>query len=713
MSVDSERRFHVRGIHCAGCVSRIRGALERLPGVEVVGLGIEGDLVMRGHVDPQLVRDSVEALGFELSDSTERVGTTEGGSMRAGERKEVLELTVAILLFLPLMGGTMLSHLFGWHGSAWWDGSGGAFLSGLILFGCAWRRWVAVARTLSGRALSMDVTVMSGGLIAWAVSLVGVLRGGAVYFEAASGIVVVQMLGRWIESRLRRRAGDAIEALGRLQAASVLVLSAEGVYSSSAEEVRVGERFVVRTGERFPLDGVVESGASSVDVSWLTGESAPRRLTPGAEVIAGALNLGGEVTVRSTETVHSGTLSRMANLMRVAGAQGGQGEGMVDRWVARFSAGLFLVAVAAGLGWYVLANLPWDHALLRAATVLVAGCPCALGLAVPMVYRVAVGAGVKRGVLIGDAARFVSIARVTDMIFDKTGTLTEPLETAPALELADGSNEREFWANALGLEEVSRHPFAESVRRHAVRLGISPVTFSEGREIPGEGVEGVHEGRRWRLVRDGVGWSRLESSGVFVGRARFPEKLRQGAKAVVRELVARGVRVHVASGDVEERVFEIGRGLGMPLEHCHAGMRPEDKLALCRKLRSEGGLVAMVGDGVNDAAVLFGADVGVAVRGASGVARASAHIELLGPGLEGLVEAHWLGRMVERAVRQNLGFAIVYNLVTVPVATGVFLGAAGWDFSPMQASLAMAASSLSVVGNALLWGRRFASRREK
>ncbi|MEY5014382.1 MAG: hypothetical protein RIS92_740 [Verrucomicrobiota bacterium] len=713
MAVVSDRRFRVGGIHCAGCVSRIRGALERLSGVDAVVLGVEGDLVVRGSVEVRGVEEAIVALGFSCSEfvaAAERAGKEAFGD---DGRREVLELVLACVLFLPLMAGTMLSHLGGLHGWAWGEGWIGALLSGGILFGCAGRRWVSVVRTLAARSLSMDVTVMAGGLIAWGVSLVGVLRGGAVYFEAAAGIVVVQMFGRWMESRLRRRAGAVVEELGRLQPALVSVLSAEGLSWMAVDAVAVGERFVVKAGERVPLDGVVELGEASVDVGWLTGESEPRRLMASVEVIAGAMVLEGEVTVRSTETVRSGTLERMRGLMRMAEADDGRGHGWVERWVAGFSAGLLAVAGATGLGWCLMGGQPWDVALMRAATVLVAGCPCALGLAVPMVYRVATGAGVRRGLLIGDAGRLARFGRVTEVIFDKTGTLTEPLETVPEMELAEGWTEREFWVHAVGLEAISRHPFAAAVRRVAAGMGLSPVTFSRAREVPGEGVEGEREGKQWRLIRDVGGWSRMEVSGVFVGRARFSERMRLGVREVVRQLVSEGVGVHLASGDVEERVLAVGEGLGLAAERCHAGMRPEDKLALCRRFRDCGGVVAMVGDGVNDAAILRGADVGIAVGGASGVARVSAHVELLRPGLGGVLEARALGQMMERAVRQSLVFAVTYNLLTVPLAAGVFLGVTGWDFTPVQASLAMAASSVSVVANALWWGHRFESGRKE
>lgn len=697
-----------------GCVSRIRGALERLSGVEAVVLGVEGDLVVRGSVEVRAVEEAVVALGFSCSEfvaAAERAGKEAFGD---DGRREVLELVFACVLFLPLMAGTMLSHLGGWHGWAWGEGWIGTLLSGGILFGCAGRRWVSVVRTLAARSLSMDVTVMAGGLIAWGVSLVGVLRGGAVYFEAAAGIVVVQMFGRWMESRLRRRAGAAVEELGRLQPALVSVLSAEGLRWVHVDAVAVGERFVVKAGERVPLDGVVELGEASLDLGWLTGESEPRRLKAGVEVIAGAMVLEGEVTVRSTETVRSGTLERMAGLMRTAEADDGRGRGWVERWVAGFSAGLLAVAGATGLGWCLIGGHPWDVALMRAATVLVAGCPCALGLAVPMVYRVAVGAGVRRGLLISDAGRLARFGGVTEVIFDKTGTLTEPLETVPEVELAEGWGwtEREFWANAVGLEAVSRHPFAQAARGVAARMGLSPVAFSGAREVPGEGVEGEREGKLWRLIRDVGGWSRMEVSGVFVGRARFSERIRPGVQEVIYKLVSESVRVRLASGDVEERVLAVGEGLGLGAERCHAGMRPEDKLALCRRLRDGGGVVAMVGDGVNDAAILQSADIGIAVGGASGVARVSAHVELLRQGLGGVLEARALGQMMELAVRQNLVFAVTYNLLTVPLAAGVFLGVTGWDFTPVQASLAMAASSLSVVANALWWGRRFGSEKK-
>lgn len=705
MTGSLDQRFKVNGIHCAGCVGRIRGALEKIPGVGWVRLGVDGDLILNGAVTRDRVRQTVEALGFKVEDPE----VLEPSGRRGGEGTE---LVCAGILFIPLAGMTMTAHLFGFHGSAATEGWFAAVLSGCVLFGCAWRRWVAVWKALLSGTLSMDVTVMTGGLVAWVVSLMGMQMGGTVYFESAAGLVFVQMLGRWIEARLRKQAGRALEELARLQPQQVTVVLGEERRRVGVGEIVSGDRFEVGTGERFPADGIVEFGESMSDVSWFTGESELRRLFSGEGVVAGALNLGGAVVVRCVEPPGTSTISRMASLLRGAEEEGIRRYGMVERWVSHFSLGLLVVAGIAGFWCYQAGETSVTEAFMRAATVLVAGCPCALGLAVPMVYRVASGEGLLAGILIREFDALTRLASVTDIVFDKTGTLTEACGGQSELHVFSGEDRRKVWAVAGGLERGSRHPFAESVRRHNLREGISSEPLTNVEERAGVGVEGQLDGVLWKLVRDEDGWSRMEREGGVVGRIRFMESLRDGIEAVVRQLSDGGIRIHVASGDAEGRVLAVGRALGIPDERCHFGMRPEGKLELIRSLECEGRRVAMVGDGVNDAAVLVAAHVGIAVSGASGVARASAHLELLRGGLDGLLEALDLSGLVGKAVRQNLVLAIAYNVVTIPLASGWLVRSFGWDFSPMQASLAMTASSLLVILNALRWGRRFRSVRQ-
>jgi heavy metal translocating P-type ATPase len=702
MTASLDQRFKVTGIHCAGCVGRIRGALEKLPGVGWVRLGVDGDLMLNGEVTRERVLQTVEALGFKV-ENPEVLETT---GRRGGEGAE---LVCAGILFVPLAVMTMTAHLFGFHGLAATEGWFAAVLSAGVVFGCAWRRWVAVWRTLFSGTLSMDVTVMTGGLVAWVVSLVGMRLGGSVYFESAAGLVFVQMLGRWIEARLRRQAGRAVEELVRLQPQQVTVVSGEERRRVLVGAMVSGDRFEVGMGERFPADGIVEFGESMSDVSWFTGESEPRRLFSGEGVVAGALNLGGAVIVRCVEPPSTSTISRMASLLRGAEEEGIRRYGIVERWVSHFSLGLLIVAFIAGFWCYRFGEKTVAEAFMRAATVLVAGCPCALGLAVPMVYRVASGEGLRAGILIRDFDALSRLASVTDIVLDKTGTLTEARGGRSEVEVFSGEDQRKVWAVAGGLESGSLHPFAESVRQHNIREGICSEPLTNVVERPGVGVEGQLDGVWWKLVRDEEGWSRMEREGVVVGRIRFAESLRKGIATVVRQLSAGGIRIHVASGDAEERVLAVGRALGVPDERCHFGMRPEGKLELIRSLKREGKRVVMIGDGVNDAAVLVSAHVGIAVSGASGVARASAHLELLRDGLEGLLQALGLSVLVGQALRQNLFLAIAYNVVTIPLASGWLIRGFGWDFSPMQASLAMTASSLLVVLNALRWGKSFGS----
>jgi len=581
-------------------------------------------------------------------------------------------------------------------------------------------------RDLKARTAGMDVPVALGIVVAFAASVRNTFTGtGEVYFDSITMFVFLLLAARHLEGVLRARAGEATERLGRLLPAFASRLKQAAGGGEVSQRIAVadlmrGDRVVIAAGESVPADGVVESGTSEVDESLLTGESRRVAKRSGAALIGGSVNIASRL-VMTVERVGADTVvAGIGRLLDRAGADKPRLAQLADRIAARFVAAILLIAAFAGLAWWLVDP---QQALPIAVTVLVITCPCALSLATPAALAAATGSLTRLGVLITHGHALETLARATHFVFDKTGTLTTgELELAAVLPLGRWS-ERDAIALAAALERDSHHPLARAFRDAAATRGCTPVhSLHDVRDVAGGGIEAMLNGR---TVRIGHADFVAEVSGkpipsayadmpehlqaVALGDDRgwialftLRDELRQQAQAVIAALIANGRKVHLLTGDRASIARYTARELG--IAHVEAEARPEDKHRYVQALQREGAIVAMIGDGVNDAPVLAQAQVSVAMGRGADIARASADIVLVDSALERLNDIVAVARKTDRVVKENLAWAMLYNVVAVPIAV------AGW-VTPLLASIGMAASSILVVANALraahpaLWRR--------
>jgi Cu+-exporting ATPase len=550
------------------------------------------------------------------------------------------------------------------------------------------------------------------------------MHGGvSLYFEAAAVIVTLVLLGQVLELRARERTGSAIRALLDLAPKTAHLVEDGKERTVPLDLIRVGDHLRVKPGEAVPVDGSVIEGSSAVDESMLTGEPLPVTKEPGSQVTGGSIN-GDGAFVMEAERVGSETmLARIVQM--VAEAQRSQApiQKKVDQVAAWFVPAVILVAILAFAIWSFAAPPPRiPFALIAAVSVLIIACPCALGLATPMSIMVGVGKGAQAGVLIKSAAALERFAAVDTLVVDKTGTLTEGKPALVAVEPAAGHSEEEILADAASLEQSSAHPLAHALVAGAEAKGLALRPVADFASVSGKGVVGTVEGRRVAIgntaMMDAEGASDAGSSdaagryrdeggtvmfvavdGQYAGLVAVADPIKPTSAKAIEQLHAEGLRIIMLTGDNRRTGEAVARKLG--IDEVIADVLPEDKDAAIERLKREGRIVAMAGDGVNDAPALARADIGIAMGTGADVAVESAGVTLVKGDLIGLVRARRLSRGVTSNIRQNLWFAFGYNALGIPIAAGVLYPLTGMLLSPMIAALAMSLSSVSVIANAL------------
>jgi Cu+-exporting ATPase len=662
-----------------------------------------------------------------------------------GENAELTDMTrrfwISVALTAPLLW-SMLGELvpsinpmrFMSHGVFAWAQL--LLATPVVLWG-GWPFFVRGWRSVVSRNLNMFTLIALGTGAAWIFSVVATVLPGILppsfsaesgapplYFEAAAVIVTLVLLGQVLELRARAQTSGAIRALLRLapKIAHKIEAGAADV-DIPLEDVQVGDRLRVRPGEKIPVDGRVVEGASHVDESMLTGEPDPVRKEAGAALSAGTTNGSGSLVMGADRVGGDTLLSQIVHMVAQAQRSRAPVQRLVDRVSAWFVPAVVAIAIVGGLVWALFGPPPQlAHALVVAVSVLIIACPCALGLATPMSIMVGVGRGALEGVLIKDAAALERMEKVTTIVVDKTGTLTEGKPSLRRVLPAAGFTEAEVLRMAAAVEHASEHPLARAVVEHAAAQGVQLPGASEFESDPGVGVWAAVDGARVsvgnaRLMqRQGADVSALASvaererangaTAVYVavgGKAAGLLVIADAVKATTPEalaaLKALDVKVIMLTGDDAATAKAVGAELG--LDQVFADVLPQDKAAIVKKLQSDGTVVAMAGDGVNDAPALAQADVGIAMGTGTDVAMESAGITLVKGDLRGIARAMRLSRKTMSNIRQNLVFAFGYNALGVPLAAGVLYPAFGLLLSPIIASLAMSLSSVSVVGNAL------------
>ena len=715
--------LQLHGMTCAACAARIEKVLNRTDGVHAaVNFATETARVEfdPAKATPEALIETVQRAGYGAEPAVDPFAQPEHDARAEARRyrAELSRFAVAALLTAPFIAQMALMAITGRHDlemAAWLQFA----LATPVQFWSGGRFYAGAWKALRGGAANMDVLVALGTSAAYAFSVAVWLlpiAGQHLYFEASTAVITLVLLGKLLENRAKVRTAAAIRSLLKLQPPTVLRERDGDVKEVPLAAVRAGDVFVVRAGDRVPVDGRVISGESTVNEAMLTGESAPVAKAAGASVFAGTVNETGPLRCGATAV---GQATLLAGIVRqVAAAQGSKApvQRLADRVSAWFVpavlvlAALTLIANAFALG-------DWGLALMRATAVLVIACPCALGLATPTALMVGVGRGAQEGVLIKNAAALERAEKVDTLVVDKTGTLTAGVPTVVGEFPARGFTRTELLLLASSLERGATHPLAQAIVERASAFELSPLPVTDVVVHPGRGVSGRNAGQDVRLGSPAylaeagvpVDAGSLEAAqgdgrtvvGVaegarLVGWIALADALRPGAAAAVRALRDAGVDVVMLTGDHAASAAAVAQAVG--ISDWRAEQRPEDKRAFVQSLQQQRRVVGMVGDGVNDAPALAQADVSFAMGAGSGSALSAADVTLLRNDLAAVAAAIDLSRATLSKIRQNLFFAFVYNVLGIPLAALGLL-------SPVFAGAAMAASSVSVVSNALLLKR--------
>ena len=715
--------LQVDGMTCAACVSRVEKALRKIPGVEEAAVNLatgKATVRVEAAVPAAALLQAIDKAGYQ---AVEIAADAPVAQPAAGSRAEWWPVAIAAALTLPLVA-PMLLQPFGidWALGGWWQ----LALATPVQFWLGARFYRAGWKALRAGTGNMDLLVALGTSAAYGLSLYLLLRAPAhgephLYFEASAAIVTLVLLGKWLEGRARRQTADAIRALQALRPGGARVRRAGAEVEVPVEQLVVGDLVVVRPGDVVPVDGRIVEGRSHVDESLVTGESLPTMRETGDRVIGGSVNAEGLLVVDASAVGAETTLARIIRLVDSAQAAKPPIQRLVDQVSAVFVPVVLAIALVTFLGW-MLANGDWEGALVNAVTVMVIACPCALGLATPTAIMVGTGVAARHGILVKDAQTLEVAHGVTTIAFDKTGTLTEgkPAVVAvlPAAGKGDG-REDELLRLAASLQATSSHPLALAVLAKARERGLVATTAREAVTLPGRGLQGTVDGRvlalgsarllqelgapsggladeaarlqaagrtvSWLLAREEGGWHAL-------GLLAWGDTLKPTARDGIARLHALGIRTVMLTGDNRGSATAVARELG--IDEVMAEVLPEDKARAIESLRAQGQVVAMVGDGINDAPALAAADVGIAMATGTDVAMETAGITLMRGDVRLVADALDAARRTRAKIAQGLFWAFGYNVLGIPLAAAGVL-------SPMVAGAAMALSSVSVVTNAL------------
>ena len=736
---EAETELVIEGMHCASCVGRVERALEAVPGVISAHVNLASERAQIRHQAleglPGALAEAVTATGFSARARAEDEGVRRQEARAAEGDALRLRVFIAALLTLPVfvleMGGHMVPAFHHWlhHNigmQALWTIQ--FALTTLVLFGPGLMFFRLGIPALMRRAPDMNSLVALGTGAAWGFSTVstfapGVLPEGtaAVYFEAAAVIVTLILVGRWLEARAKGRTGAAIARLIGMQAKTARVERGGEVVELPVDEIAVGDIVHVRPGEKIAVDGAVLRGESHVDESMISGEPVPVEKAEGAEVTGGTINGTGALVFRATRVGADTMLARIIRMVEAAQGAKLPIQALVDRVTLYFVPAVMAVALVALLVWLALGPGP-GHAVVAAVAVLIIACPCAMGLATPTSIMVGTGKGAQLGILFRGGDALQALQNVTVVAFDKTGTLTEGRPELIDITPADGWSADAVLSLAAALEEHSEHPLGQAIVRAARERGLTladatdfaatagqgaqaevqgrSIQVGSGRFLGGQGIDvGAFAAEAGRSADAGATPLYVAVDGALAALLAIADPVKTEAPSAIRRLTASGLQVVMITGDDRRTAAAVAHRLG--IERVMAEVLPEGKIAAVRDLQADGGKVAFVGDGINDAPALAQADVGIAIGSGTDVAMESAAVVLMSGNLQGIPNAIALSRATMRNIHQNLFWAFAYNASLLPVAAGVLYPFFGILLSPVFAAMAMAFSSVSVVSNAL------------
>lgn len=736
-----ELSLTIGGMHCATCAMTIQDALKDVPGVKDARVNFA---LGKATVDYDASVATESQLKTAVEESGYKVLEVQGVMAEQIARKKELNdgykaLVFAAILSIPIAAISMTFDL--WPKGVLDENGRNYLLLALatpVQFYAGLRYYRGTYWAIKNRRANMDTLVVIGTTSAWFYSLVvtllpKVVSSTSVYFDTSAVIITLVLAGKYLELRSRGATSEAIVRLMSLQPPRAVVLRDGKGVEVGVEELVEGDEVIVKPGERVPVDGEIVAGESAIDESLTTGESIPQEKSKGSQVTGGTVNLSGILKVKATRVGRNTTLSQIVKLVEDAQSTKAPIERIADTVAGYFVPVVMAVAATAFIFWYFVGSSYWDvgdsltFSLRVFVSVLVIACPCALGLATPTAIVVGTGRGAQMGILIKDAAALETAHKLTTVIFDKTGTLTRGEPRVVKIELSPGVTEGELLRFAGSAEKGSEHVLSRAVIAAVEKAGVDIEQPETSSVMPGEGVSAkirdaaVSVGNRRMVNRLGLSLDALEEkmelmenegmtvmacavNGKVLGLIGVADTLKPEAEESISKLKGLGLKVVMLTGDNERTARAIAKEAG--IDEFKAQVLPADKAGVVRAFQEKGEVVAMVGDGINDAPALAQADIGVALGTGTDIALESGNIVLVGEDLKGVVTAIMLSRRTFGKIRQNLFWALFYNAASIPVAAGVLFPLTNWLLSPMIAAGAMAFSSVSVVTNASLL-RRF------
>lgn len=744
---DSSRMmaFHLRGMHCSSCAALIERAVKKLPGVKQANVNFAAEkasvITEGGSLTPEQVIAAVKNAGYTAvpvnAEDRQYEQKRRGEETQSAFRKFAVSAVISLpmlyfmlLDFFPAMPQTAAVLPF--------VGITSLILTIPVQFIMGWGFYRGMYSSLKMRTFNMDSLIAIGTSTAFVYSAVNLAlyyaANGTViapygqkipelYFETSAFLITFVLLGKWLEAKVKGQVSSAITKLMGLQPKSARVIRNGETHDIPIDDVVAGDIILVRPGEKIPVDGTIVSGNSAVDESMLTGESIPVEKNPGDKVAGATMNKMGSFEFRAEKVGDETTLSRIIRLIEEAQGSKAPIQGIADRISARFVPAVILLALLTFVVWYFFLGAPLSFALMAFTAVIVIACPCALGLATPTAIMAGTGKGAEHGILIKGGEPLEAANKINAIVFDKTGTLTKGKpEVTDVIALGDASEEEVLEA-AASLERSSEHPLAEAIVNHAKEEEVFVAEVSDFRAIPGQGVEGIVNGKKYwfgnrKLIAEKIGKAlerterkvnKLEEQGKTVmiladeanilGLIAVADTIKETSRAAIETLQKMGIETWMITGDNARTAKAIAKEIG--ITNVLAEVLPADKAENVKRLQTEGKRVAMVGDGINDSPALAQADLGIAMGSGTDVAMETGGIVIIRDDLRDVITAITLSRETMTKIRQNLFFALFYNVAGIPIAARVFT-AFGLVLKPELAGLAMALSSVSVVVNSLL-----------
>jgi len=726
-------RLKIGGMSCASCVGRIEKALQATPGVLAVSVNLATEIanieVAKDAISNAELIAAISNAGYQATLDTEQA-RVKSDTKTSASSKEARAVIIGAILSAPLF----LPMVFSVFGSQWMAPGWLQFLLATpVQFWLGARFYRAGWAAVKAKTGNMDLLVALGTSAAYGLSVFELMRpyfaeqthsgghaSGHYYFEASAVVITLVLLGKWLEGRAKRQTTAAIQALQSLRPATARVRGENGDKEVAVDDIRSGDLVIVKPGEQIPVDGVIKEGSSHIDESMLTGENLPVSKDVGDKVTGGAINADGVLVIETTAIGSESTLSRIIRMVENAQAAKAPIQRLVDQVSAVFVPVVLVIALATLVTWW-LYNGDVQGAIINAVAVLVIACPCALGLATPTAIMAGTGVAAKYGILIKDAEALEIAHKTTTVIFDKTGTLTVGKPSLTATKAVNG-DERELIRLAAAVQSGSDHPLAKAVMARAEEQNISFSQASNAKALAGRGVSALVDGQQLnlgntRLMKElnielgdlaqtaedleaqgnTLSWLAVEGdSSKLIGLLAFGDEIKASAAQAIAQLREKGIETIMLTGDNQGSASAVAKKLG--LSDFIANVLPDDKAKKVSELRKEGRVVAMVGDGINDAPALAAADIGIAMATGTDVAMHTAGITLMRGDPALVADAIAISQRSYRKIKQNLFWAFIYNAIGIPLAAFGML-------SPVIAGAAMAFSSVSVVSNALLLKR--------